>query len=244
MKIWIYRFTAKQLRSIPKVHLGFIVASSHCCNELTSISPYMMFEHDFNKANEVEKAFMNLRLFTLIRFQIAKTFEYRELFNGYMAQSRKTYPAMSEKLGKRFKEISRQISSATWVERLRNRVAFHFDPEHALQSLNAVSDQESLEFIVGSMRGVTAINFAERALLGSLLSDAGGGDQSKGMDVVLGWTLKLHSLITTFHAETMEELFTASGLLQKREEGELRDSYCAARGSMAIPLSVLEPHRS
>src|SRR5215216_2980688 len=76
MKTWIFRFTAKQLRAVHSDHLGFILASSHCCNELTSVSPYLIFEHELEEANEVEKAFILIRFFTLVRFQIAKIFEY------------------------------------------------------------------------------------------------------------------------------------------------------------------------
>jgi hypothetical protein len=90
------------------------------------------------------------------------------------------------------------------------------------------------------MQGVTAFNFADRVMVGSMFKDAGGGDEKSGADIVKKWTIELQSLITTFHAETMTELFTLYGLIRKGEEAELRDQYCAAHGSVSIPISTLE----
>ena len=240
MKTWTVRFTAKQLRSIHPDHLGFILASSHCCNELTSVSPYLIFEHDLAKANEVEKAFLLIRFFTLVRFQIAKIFEYRDLSNGYVAKIRKTFPATAEKLGQRSAVITRRIRAARWAETVRNKVAFHFDAAYALQALANLTPDHELSFVVGRMRGVTAFDFADRILAGAMFLEAGGGDTDAGRDVVKTWTIELQNQIADFHAQTMEELFQQYGLLRKREETELRDCYCAAPGSVAVPLSTFD----
>jgi type IV secretory pathway TraG/TraD family ATPase VirD4 len=105
MKTWLCRFTAKQLGSMHADHLGFIIASSHCCNELLALSPYLIFEQDSEKANEVEKSFIDVRFFTIVRMQIAKIFEYRDLCNGYVRRIRKTFPSTAEKVAERSRSI-------------------------------------------------------------------------------------------------------------------------------------------
>jgi hypothetical protein len=235
-----FRFTAKQLRSIHPDHLGFILASSHCCNELTSVSPYLIFEHDLEAANEVEKAFIHLRFFTLVRLQIGKFVEYRDLCNKYVGAIRKTFPATARKIGVRSSAISRRIKAARWAETVRNKVAFHFDTNYALGALDKVDAEQKLKFIVGRMRGVAAFDFADRIIVNSMFLEAGAGDESKGEHIVLKWASGLQRQIADFHAETMQELFAQYGLMKTHEEMELRDDYCANPGSVCISLSTFD----
>lgn len=241
MKTWIYRFTAKELSSVHSDHLGFVLASSHCCNELTSLSPYLVFEHDSEMANEIEKSFIDIRFLTLVRMQISKIFEYRDLCNGYVGRIRKTFPATSEKVAELSRVISRQINSARWAETVRNKVAFHFDAAYAIKSFQKVPQNETLDFIVGRMRGVTAYGFAERTLAGAMFLEAGSGDSHKGQDIVRDWTLGLQFQIIDFHAQTMAEIFSNYGLMRKFEECELRDQYCGTKGEICIPIVTVEP---
>jgi hypothetical protein len=241
MKTWIYRFTAKQLGSMHPDHLGFILASSHCCNELMTLASYFIFEHRGESANEIEKSFIDIRFLTLVRMQIGKIFEYRDLCNGYVKQIRKTFPSTADKVAERSRIISRQIGSARWAETLRNKVAFHFDASYALDCFKKVPDSVNLNFIVGRMRGVTAFGFADRVLAASMFSEAGSGDAEAGKDIVREWAIGLHIKILDFHAQTMDDLGRQYGLLGKCEESELRDEYCGTRGKTCIPLTTFEP---
>ena len=240
MKVWTFRFTAKQLQAIHSDHLGFVLASSHCCNELTCLSPYIIFEFDIEQANDIEKAFINLRFFTIVRMQIAKIFEYRDLCNQYIGKIRKTFPAMATKLSDGSREISRRINEAKWAATVRNKIAFHFDASYALQALGDVPPKQELRFIVGRMHGVTDFDFADRVLVRAMFLEAGAGNEELGKDVVRTWTIQLQKQITTFHAAAIEQIFTPYGLLQSPVEGELRDSYCAEPGSIATPLSTTD----
>jgi hypothetical protein len=239
MKIWRVRFSAEQLRSIHHDHLGFILASSHCCNELNSVSPYIIFEQNLEELNQAERSFIQIRLFTVIRFQIAKIFEYRDLCNTYISNIRKTYPATAKKLESKSKIISRRIAAAHWAKTVRNKVAFHYDASYALDCLKAAPADQELYFFAGQIRGLTAFDFADRILVNSMFADAGGGDTSKGRDVVMQWSIELQSLITKFHAETVGEIFKFAGLWKNQEEMEIRDKYCAVPGTTCIPLSTL-----
>lgn len=239
MNVWAYRFTAKQLRSIHPDHVGFILASSHCCNELTSVAPYLIFEQDTDEVNEVEQALILIRFFTLVRLQIGKIFEYRDLCNEYVAKIRRTFPATAERIGERSKLISRRIRAAGWAETVRNKVAFHFDSSYAAEALNNLTPDHELKFIVGQTRGVTAFDFADRILTAAMFIEAGKGDYEAGRDAVQKWTIELQSEIAAFHARTIQEIFQQYGLMKEAEELELRDQYCSSPGKAFIPIAAL-----
>lgn len=238
MKIDTLRFQAKDLAKIHYDHLGFLIASSHCCNELTCVMPYIIFEHDFENANEAERAFMELRFYTIVRFQIGKIFEYRDLCNIYMGKINKTYPAMAARLRKTSGEISRKIDSANWAKTLRNKVAFHFDAEYALGCLRETPQDLELTSMFGPYAGTTAFNFAEQIIGRAVFLEAGKGDYGKGQDVVKEWTLGLDRTIKKFHAEILMDLFKQYGLNRKQEELEFRAKFCAGVGEVSIPLST------
>lgn len=243
MKITIFQFTAKELRSIHSDHLGFLIASSHCCNELTAVMPYIIFEHDLSTANDAEKAFIRLRFYTLVRLQVAKIIEYRDLCNGYIGTIRKTFPGLAEKISDDAGAISRKIQSAKWAMTVRNKVAFHFDTKYALQVLNSVGNETLLKFMVGSIRGLTAFDFADQLICLAMFSDAGNGDESRGQDVVKNWTTELRLQILNFHSDITKDIFQQYGLMKKSEEIEIRQQYCGSRGSDFIPLTTRPSER-
>lgn len=240
MKTWTFKFTAKQLSKVHSDHLGFIIASSHCCNELVAVAPFLIFEQNISKANEVERSLIAIRFFTLVFHQIAKIFEYRDLCNKYVGQIRRTYPGMVRVIGQRSSLISRQINNANWARTFRNKVAFHFDAAYAKQSLKNLEPDFELKFIVGRMAGLTAFDFANSIVTRSLFKDAGNGDENLGRETVIKWATALQKDIQSFHAEIMGRIFKQYGLLQNSEETELRDAYCADPDSNSIPLSTFD----
>ncbi|HEY5305517.1 MAG TPA: hypothetical protein VIJ52_02450 [Pseudolabrys sp.] len=241
MKVTVFRFTAKQLQSIHSDHLGFIVASSHCCNELICVMPYIIFEQDIKKANETEEALINIRFFAILRHQIAKIFEYRDLCNNYIAKIRTTFPAAATRLQNESKQISRSIKAAKWAETVRNKVVSHFDEAYALNAVKSMPEDTELTFIVGNLHGLTAFDFADRAIVRAMFVDAGVGDEEAGKTAVLRWSVDLQKQITTFHAGLVKNIFHQHGIFQNKDMVEIRDQWCAAPGSIAIPLSTLKP---
>lgn len=240
MDISIFRFTAKQLQSIHADHLGFVIASSHCCNELTSVLPYIMFEQDIEKANEVESTLINIRFFTIVRLQISKIFEYRELCNEYIGKIRKTFPALASRLQDESGSISRSINKAEWAKTVRNKASFHFDASYAMDVFKKLPPDTSLTLLAGNLRGLTAYDFADKAIVQAMFVEAGGGDEGAGKTVVLRWTMDLQKQITTFHAEIIKHIFEQLGIFQKQEKASVRDEWCATPGTLGIPLSTLK----
>lgn len=240
MEISIFRFTAKQLQSVHADHLGFIIASSHCCNELTCVLPYIMFEQDIEKANEAESALINIRFFTVVRFQISKIFEYRELCNNYVGKIRRTFPALASRLQDESGKISRSINRARWAETVRNKASFHFDESYAMDVFKRLPPETSLALLAGNLRGLTAYDFADKAIVQAMFVEAGSGDEGAGKDVVLRWAIDLQKQITTFHAEIIKHIFQQLDIFQKEEKASIRDEWCATPGTLGIPLSTLK----
>lgn len=238
MDVSLFRFTAKQIQSIDADHLGFLIASSHCCNELICVMPYIIFEQDIEKANEAERALIQIRFYTIVRHQIAKIFEYRELCNAYVGKIRKMSPSLAESVDEEIKLISRGTNTAKWAQTLRNKVAFHFNAQYATEISSRAPPDQELCFIVGNYRGLTAFDFADRIIVDAMFVDAGNGDRSRGQDIVMKWTIELQREIEKFHAKIVRQIFAQYGIFQNEEVIEIRDAWCAVPGQIAIPLST------
>ena len=238
MEVSVFHFSAEQFQKVHPDHIGFLIASSHCCNELICVMPYIIFEQDIEDANKVEKALINIRFFTIVRHQVSKIFEYRDLCNAYVGRIRKTFPHMAESVQEESKMISRRIQQAKWAHTVRNKIAFHFDAEYAADVLKNTPPDQELAFVVGNVRGLTAFDFADRVIVEAMFLEAGDGDSDLGRDVVKQWTIELQKQIEQFHAKITGRIFEQYGLFKNKELSEVRDAWCAVPGQVAIPLST------
>jgi hypothetical protein len=201
--------------------------------------PYIIFEQDIKQANEPERALINIRLFTILRLQIARIFEYRDLCSSYMGKIRTTFPETANKLQTQSKLISRQINAAKWAQTIRNKVLSHFDEKYALDAIISMPKDTSLTFIAGDLYGLTAFDFADRAIVKAMFIEAGAGNEEAGKEAVFLWTTNLRKQITTFHADLVKNIFHQHGIFRKKETIDIRDEWCAVPGSISIPLSTL-----
>src|SRR6266487_3195141 len=98
MDTYIFRFSAKQLKSIEPELLGLLIASGFCCNELATLMPFIVFEHSLKGANETESAFIVLRRFTVDRIIISKIIEYDEMCKAYFQKPRGTHARLIDEM--------------------------------------------------------------------------------------------------------------------------------------------------
>lgn len=212
----VFRFNAKQLRAIPTRHLGFLVASGHCCNELAILLPYIIFEHDLKRANEVECAFILTRKFAIDRILISKIVEYGDLCSKFFKGSSGTSDQLLAELSKNYEPIAIQIKSAKWARILRNKISFHYDYEQALSALSRLDDDHPMRLIAGRIKGLTLFDFAEEIVSRPIFVGS----------------------ISSFHAHRTISLFKSCGLISKRVQTKLREKYCAAPGDVRVPISI------
>jgi hypothetical protein len=238
MDAFVFQFDAKRLRTIPRDYLGFLVASGHCCNELAILLPYIIFEHDLTRANDFEIAFILTRKFTIDRILVSKIFEYEKLCSKFFKRHRGSADPFISELAKTFDPIAAKIKAAKWAAILRNTISFHYDPEHALTSLERFDDSHPLRLMAGRLRGLTLFEFAEEITSRPIFEAAGKGDIGEGIDAASAFIVELVNTITTFHARVTISMFRNHGLVSERIQMKLRNRYCAAPGDVRIPISI------
>ncbi|WP_315731030.1 MULTISPECIES: hypothetical protein [unclassified Bradyrhizobium] len=238
MDAFVFKFDAKRLRAIPREYLGFLVASGHCCNELAILLPYIIFEHDLARANDFETAFILTRKLTIDRILISKIFEYEKLCSKFFNRHPGSADPFIVELAKTFEPIASKIKGAKWVAILRNTISFHYDPKHALASVDRLDDSHPLRLMAGRIKGLTLFEFAEEITSRPIFEAAGSGDIEKGMDVAGDFIVELVNMISTFHAHTTISMFERHGMVSDRVQMKLRERYCGAPGSVLIPISI------
>jgi hypothetical protein len=238
MDAFVFQFDAKKLRTIPRDQLGFLVASGHCCNELTILLPYIIYEHDLTRANDFEIAFILTRKFTIDRILISKIFEYEKLCSKFFKRHQGSANAFISGLAKTFDPIAARIRAAKWAAVLRNKISFHYDTDHALTSLERLDDSHTLRLMAGRLKGLTLFEFAEEITSRPIFEAAGGGDIGKGIDAASTFIVELVNTITTFHASLTISMFKNHGMVSERIQMKLRNKYCAAPGDVRIPISI------
>jgi hypothetical protein len=216
MDAFVFRFNAERLRAIPRDHLGFLVASSHCCNELTILLPYIIYEHDLRRANNFEVAFILTRKFTIDRILISKIFEYGKLCSKFFRRHELSADPFISELAKKFEPTAAKIKDAKWAAILRNTISFHYDPQYALTSLDRLEDNHPLHLMAGRLKSLTLFEFAEEITSRPIFEAAGSGDIGKGMDVANAFIVELVNTITTFHARATISMFKAHGMVSER----------------------------
>lgn len=238
MDAFIFRFDAKKLRAIDRRYLGFLVASGHCCNELSILLPYIVFEHNLKRANAFEAAFILTRKYTIDRILISKIVEYGELcLKLFKSRNGASDPLLLE-LSKNYDPIAAKIKSAKWARVLRNKISFHYDPQYALEALDRLDDDHPMHFMAGRIKGLTLFEFAEEIASRPIFEAAGKGDIGSGMDAANAFILDLVGSITAFHAQATISMFKAFGMVSERSQTKLRKKYFAAPGDILIPISV------
>src|SRR5258708_33582180 len=150
----MFRLAVKQFRAIPERYLRFLVASGHCCNELSILLPYIIFEHDLTNANEFEAAFIQTRKFTIDRVIISKVVEHGELCSKFFKANKDPSDAQLLELKKAYEPIAAKINSAKWARVMRTKVSFHYDPEQKLNALDLLEDSHPLRLMAGAIQGL------------------------------------------------------------------------------------------
>ena len=238
MDAFLFHFTVKQLRAVPPKYLGFLIASGHCCNELAILLPYIVFEHDITRSNEAETAFILTRRFTVDRIIVSKIIEYNELCEKALPIADDTTDALPVEIRQSYELIRKKIRSAKWARILRNKISFHYDPDHCRDALKALAGDHPLKVVAGRMKGLTLFDFAEEVVARPTFEMAGNGDIARGMEAASKFIVELVGLITSFHAKVTIAIFRAFNMVSERVQSEIREQYCAVPGEVRVPLTI------
>jgi len=238
MDAYVFRFHAKDLKSIEPRCLGFMVASGHCCNELMILMPYIIFEQMLLGTNEVEEAFILVRQFTVERIIISKIVEYGDMCEEFFGKEFHQSDPWIKELSSKYEPIRRKLKLAKWARILRNKSSFHYDQKHAHRSLMDLQDDFPLRLVAGRLKGNVLFDFAEEAVSRPIYEEAGGGNIGQGMEVAREFLNEMAAEITDFHAQATISLFKKYNVVTTREPLELREKYCGVPRRARIPISI------
>ncbi|MDH2382079.1 hypothetical protein [Bradyrhizobium sp. CER78] len=207
MEVFVFRFTAGDLRKIERQALGFLVASSHCCNELVSLMPYIVFEQSLESTNDVESALILARRYTIDRIIVSKIVEYHDLCQKFFRQDMMS-DEFHRDLKKEYEQIATSLKAGDWARIQRNTMSFHYDAKFAAESLDKLDGSHPLRMILGRMSGVTLFEFSEEILSRPIFERARRGDIGEGMDAVARFIVRSIRAIRNFHSRAMITAFT------------------------------------
>ena len=244
MDAYIFRFNVDDLRKIESRALGFLISSGHCCNELVTLLPYIVFEQSLNNTNEVERALILVRRYTIDRIIVSKIVEYDEMCDKFFRENDLVGDDLYDGLKREYDLISATIKAQKWARILRNKASFHYDEKYATESLRKLDGDHPLRMIMGKMSGITLFEYSEEVLSRPIFEEAGAGDIAKGMEVVNRFILESIRAIRDFHARSMIDAFKKYGLVTERESTELREKYCGSPGADYVPLSISTEYAS
>jgi hypothetical protein len=238
MNAHLFQYSAKQLKALDQSVLGFLIASGHCCNELSVLMPYIVFEQSLKDANDIEAAFILTRRFTIDRIIVSKIVEYDEMWRRFLKMSADVHAEFLKELIDRYRPIAEEIKAAKWARILRNKASFHFDGEYAYEALMNLDDEHPLRLFAGRIKGITLFDLSEEAISQRLFRLAGDGDVGNGMAVVEKFVREMIGSITSFHAQVAISVMKKHGILAQRQQCQMRDQYCAVPGELRVPLSI------
>lgn len=151
MQIHSVDFLAEDMKRIGSPHAEFLIASAHCCNEMTALGPYVIFELETTDADPAELSFIANRQMTLLRMVLTRIYEYEKLRTWYFSKIR--HPSgLRDAYKIMYEEVAESLRNAPWLARVRNKVGAYFDPGHARESLARLSANDPMRFIFGKHR--------------------------------------------------------------------------------------------
>lgn len=236
MKLYIFRFSASDLKKLPPKHRGLLIASAHCVNELLSVALYTILEQRAEGLTEGEGSLLTIRQMTLLRFQASKILEFRNLASKWLSLIKDDDQDLFESAIVKLKPVTERVAQEGWIRTLRDRSSFHYDLVYAEDSLATFKDNASLSFVAGAIQSANAFSFAEEIMSTPVFREAGEGDIGRGINALADFAHDLQRPIIDFTAWIIGETFNRAGIKFSREKSSIRDALCADESTPRIPL--------
>ncbi|MEN5080933.1 hypothetical protein ABE438_00475 [Bosea sp. TWI1241] len=231
-------FSAGDLKRIHPAHRGYLIASSHACNQINFSKIYHILENDNLVDRSPENAFIAIRQLNLLRFCISSIFEFNTLTSNYLGSIKEIFPTFAEKHKKSHAAIVRKISNERWVKILRNKFSFHFSATESLEMLENMPDDHGLYFIFGNSIGEVAYSFAEEIVSSNLAYGAGNGQIKAGSEKLWETMSNASSSIMNFHAILVSDILYQYNLNKDFEEIEAKNESYGSPGINFIPVFI------
>jgi hypothetical protein len=231
-----FHFTKRELAQVHSVHLPYLIAGAHACNELNAIRLYFIFERNDLVEKSAEKPFVTIRQMVLLRHLAAKLFEFNKMTIRYFGRIKKLYPQKAKTYQAQYLPIALKMRNFRELSDLRNKMAFHFDEERYYDQFKTINDDQELTFTVGSKQGETAFIFAEEIVSIPYFSKVGNGNIRKGLEETAQFANKTTSDVLKFYASFHIGIAEQYGLLRKKRAYEVNPNSVGIYGKDFIPV--------
>jgi hypothetical protein len=238
-------FSKENLKAIPEEQLGFLVLAAHISNELSSLRNIMIFEGREDSDSEFAKAQTAMRWMTLLRVALAKIVEFHDCIDRFTGslKRRASQSDVSEFVALRKTFLGSE--QPQWLRLVRNKLAFHFDLDHALACLNQVPQDKQLAFFLTPRVGDTSFSFAEEILSNPLFLELGRNeeiaDASAGANVLFDFFNRRTAEIIGFVHRFFEYLFEKYGVPTESSETDIPSRLFADPEVSSNPLLINRP---
>jgi hypothetical protein len=231
-----FYFTKKELAQVHPLHLAYLIAGAHACNELNAIRVYLIFERNDFAERSAEKPFITIRQMVLLRHLAAKLFEFNRVTISYFAKIKKAFPDRAKSLQTQYLPIANRIRKFKRLDVLRNKMAFHFDDQRFLDQFQDIANHQEMSFMVGDRQGETAFLFAEEIVSMPYFSEIGQGDMRKGLENMAQFANRATSEVLSFYTKFHLGISKQYGLLRKRRRYEPNRHSIGEYGRDFIPV--------
>jgi len=232
----IVKFKSKDLKRIPEIIRGYIIASSHAINQINSIRIYHIFEDTRNVSKYPERSIVSVRQMCLLNYGLSSIIEFNKLTNKFLVKYKLMYPASSENLRKEYKIIAKKISSIPISERVRNKATFHFDIDEPNALLERISDNQELNFTFGHNKGSISYLFAEEIYHSNIAFEMSPKMLQHGSDNLWACYIEIFGMIMNFQSKFMMKILDQYGLFKRREPAKLDPPSLGIHGEVFIPI--------
>jgi hypothetical protein len=197
MQVRIFENSKDDFAALPKGKLGFLLASCHAFNEVSSLVPLTIFGNKDPNRNEAELAFLMVRQLTILRLLLSKLYEW----NNICVQHKKTLKRkvlQDAYFDENYGGVEEIFARFDWLPRVRNKLTFHYDRDALLEGFRRMEADTRLVFAAGKIQGLTVFGFAEEAASQGLISDLGNGDLQAGLRAAHDAALDLYRAMFNF----------------------------------------------
>ena len=204
---------------------------------------YLIFERNDQLEKTAEKPFVTIRQLVLIRHLAAKLFEFNKITIKYFGAIKKPFPQKLKLYQARYLPVALRIRQYQWLDRLRNKMAFHFDEATYLDQFDSIEDKQELSMMVGAKHGETAFLFAEEIVSMPYFSKVGDGDIRRGLEQTAQFANRTSSEVLNFFATFYIGIAEQYGLLNKRRLYEASPDSIGTYGKDFIPVFTSDDMR-
>jgi hypothetical protein len=191
MQLHHFQLTRKQLDAIPEAERTLIVLLAHAANELSVLGKMLHFSSISLGEHSLLIQARNAQFLALGRLLTGRIYECWKLLQSAFVQTRlsKAYePRFDEKARDALEALKKYFGRTNLIENVRNKFAFHYDPDQIAAGYATLSDGDPLDVYLSKTNANTLYVFADTIVGRSLMENISPSDHTKSIAALLDET--------------------------------------------------------